>query len=202
MGGRLPEELAAISATATLLSTDCGVKYAPGAFTTNQNELTSSRIIIYDAHGPKAKMPYGRPEVEGRTDMLGRNSLLDMHHYRIIHTLLLHSHHGGIFEKLGKEFVASYRTILRKYGLDKLLGATQWVFNPDKRGQTTLDSTENHEAVIGAVTQAWFKAAQEVDNGVIGEVQGLINTYYRKMSDMRQAVIQQNPQEYRRYLEF
>lgn len=199
MGGRLPEKLAAISGISVMLSTDTGIRYAPGAFKTS-HAVTGARIMAYDARVKVEGLPYDRKDAMGRTDMLGRRSLIDIQHYRVVHTLLTDLQYGGVFQQLGKEYVEDFMAILQKYGLQNLLNQTTWIFNPDRKVEA--DSIENHENVIAKVTEAWFKASGMVDFGLIGEMRRLIYDYYNKVKQMRETVIKRDQKEYERYLAF
>lgn len=202
MGGRLPEDLAAISGISVMLSTDTGSKYAEGAFQTTHDKETGSRIMAYDAGEKIRGLPYDREDAKGRTDMLGRRSLLDIQNYRIVHTLLTDYELGGIFYHLGREYVEDFTALMQKYGLEKLQKETTWIFNPDRNKETKVDSVENHEKVVGKVSDAWFKASEMVDYGVIREMRELIDRNYRKIRERREQIIEDDPDEYQKYLSF
>ncbi|MBL4693872.1 hypothetical protein JKY72_00690, partial [Candidatus Gracilibacteria bacterium] len=167
-GGRLSEENAPYAAVANLLGASRRIQYEPGAFTTSHDE-TGARILAYDAGVKKSGLPFDLPNIDGRTDIMGRRDYDSARRYQLAGTVLAHLENGGRFADEGRYFVESMRGIIRARGLTTAFESSAWVFDHAKMG----DGFEAHDSMVGAFTGANWDDAEKAGFGVIAEVRRL-----------------------------
>ncbi|HMY80911.1 MAG TPA: hypothetical protein PLW93_01695 [Candidatus Absconditabacterales bacterium] len=143
--GRLPNRLAGMLGSSILLLTDRCVEYTPESFQTKaHNHLTGAKIMAYDAGVLDTGFVFNTGTLVGRTDMLGRKSIIDIYHYQIIGSLLSQSIYGGMFHQLGKQFIEDYETLLKQYSLEDLINK-QRIY--DSEHDTLEDAKTHHELI-------------------------------------------------------
>jgi len=195
VAGRWSERLAPYVGASVLLGTDRGVLYADGAFSTTHNDKTGARIMAYDDGVKIEGLPFDVETAKGRTDMLGRHSLGDSHLYQILGTLASHQEFGGVFGNRMKGVNESLAFILKKYGLDRHLFESAWVFDQAKEG----DDSRNYERMVRRFTEARMMAG---NSGVKWDVQRLINMTQQDIAAEREMVIREQPDEYDRLMKY
>ncbi len=197
--GRWSDEKAGIAGASMLLSTTRGSQFAPGAFATSHNSQTGGRIMVKDAGAKNVIMPFGMNDVaEGRVDKLGNRIHTDISRYQVLSTLMAHAEYGGIFEKEAQEFISMFKRILEKYDLVKPFCQSAWLYGNAEDG----DSLDNHESMIRAFTEAWKRAANSPDKGIINEMHKLINYTTRKMAARKEEVKNTHHDEYQAMLAY
>lgn len=200
IAGRWTDETASMVGSAMLLGTRRGVRYKRGAFSTTHDNETGARIMTYDApvNGVKIEgLPFDIPAATGRTDMLGRQIISDIDMYQVLGTLASHQEFGGPFEREADQFRRAYSELLERHDLKETVGSSAWIFNQERKG----DSLEGHEAMIGSISDRWFKGLSigaRGQFGIIGDVRKLVLEASQSMQSRAEEVIQLKPRDYRR----
>lgn len=162
--GRLNAENCAFLGSCVLLATDDGVaKYAPESFLTNDSG-TGARTMIHDGGAANLPLPFIYGMKNGRVDMLGRRSVLDIENLQLLGTVLSHSQFGhGPFGKFADEFKAEYHKILLKHGLAHVLEGS-WVH--DRRSSYTKREQEDHLKVVNDCCAVWHAHSTAISDAV------------------------------------
>lgn len=159
--GRIPPQFAALLSIAFYLGSDTLRRYAPKdletTFSKAKHYSRARRLALYDARGSfderfewwegkpgNLKIRSDLPFKKGRTDILvGPGSVVDIKNINLVATLLAHVHHQGFWNKLGREFIADLRELLREHKLLSILNAP-WI-------------REDHDPLTGK-DEGYFKA--------------------------------------------
>jgi len=200
MAGRWDEKHAPIIGSAMLLGTNRGVMFRENAFKTTHDDQTGARIMAFDAGVRDTDLPFDLENAEGRTDMLGRRHFTDFELYRLLGTLSSHHQYGGVLAPVYKEFEQEYRGILAKWGLGSALEKASWVY--DHAEQNSTDNLARHNEMVRTFTQSWMDGSERPDFGVIGDVQALVGTTQKKVQNLREKILRENPGEFEKLLSY
>ena len=187
VAGRWLPDIAALVGSTMLLATQRGVKYSPGAFSTDAHDnVTGARIMAYDGGVRDNGFPFDRPDAEGRTDMLGRRVVNDLDLYQVLGTLAVNLQYGGYFEKEAEKFRMKILQVLGSNNFLHTVFQSAWV----EQHASPYDTLKNHEDMIGKLTDRWqtdYNLGPEHHYGIIGEVRDVLH-------DVRLDMIQKVPE--------
>ncbi len=158
--GRLPNELAGILGSATILTSPSCTEYSEESFKTTHDDATGSMMMAYDAGGVDTNFKASPEGKIGRTDIQGRRDINDIKIYQILGNLISQSHYGGAFQELGKEFIQEYKTLLKEYGFQGVL-AVKWVFCKEIDGSVSDQQATQHHQAIKKCTDRWLQDFNE-----------------------------------------
>lgn len=199
-GGDWPEPVVAGVGASMLLATERAVRFKPGAFSTTDNGLTDSRLMIRDAGVMQTGLPFHLKGVDGRTDKLGNRIFSDFRLYRILGTLANHGLKDGPFKPIWLWYENEFLNILRRYGLHRALHQAEWVYDPkDPAGNT--DTIRAHEQMVDTFVSAWYRSVDR-GYGIVDEVEALIRKAAELMETFRPIVEQAMPGETERLMNF
>jgi len=179
---RLPNRLAWILWSATiLLSRRCKL-YTVESFKTTHDIQTWARMMAYDAWVLDKGFSYNPDWDIWRTDILGRNDINDVFNYQLIWSLLSQTVYGWMFESLGNEFIRDYEALLDKYNMLDILD-WNWIYS--KSDDTEQWAIDHHE-LIKRCTDKWNSDADNLEItwnriGLKFEFEKLLTIYYKKI---------------------
>lgn len=202
VAGHWAEPLVRTVGAASLLATDVGIEYAPGAFRPKldvHREMTKCRIMVRDAGIQASKlegMPFDIKEAIGRTDRLGSHSLGDADHQQLLGTLAAHAEYGYPLRDLMENLVGpGVNAILRRNGLFDVSRSSSWVYDPDEKSR---DPLEGHESMVKAFTSSWFNAAKQPGYGAIGETRSLLARAMQSVRERKSELKAWRPEDFER----
>lgn len=141
--------------------------------------------------------PYDLDNAPWRTDKIWTNSYFDIYLHQLIHTTIWHNQFWWIFSKLWEEFERQIHMVLNKHSLLPSLRKSAWVFD----NSWPWDSIEDHEAMVGEFTGAWFESNAKW-SWIIHDVQRTTRSLADELARRRPDTIRRNPKEYERMLRF
>ncbi|MFA6528814.1 MAG: hypothetical protein WCT46_04740 [Candidatus Gracilibacteria bacterium] len=188
--GRLNAENCAFLGSCVLLATNDGVqRYSLEAFMSNNSGAeTGARMMIYDGGAANLPLPFIYGQNNGRVDMLGRRSVLDIDNLQLLGTVLSHSQFGGPFGKFADPFKRRFYKILQKY---KLTHVVEGSFVHDRRASYTKKEQIDHLKCVNDCCGAWSRHRFLINSAVERGVEppdGIIYEVNRLLNGLREAV--------------
>lgn len=196
LAGRWEPETAAIFGSSILLSNFQAPEYKPGSFTTNQNGLTDSRIMAFDAglEYRQFGVPYDLEAAIGRSDLMGQNDHTVLDRGRTLGTACSHYDYEGPFKNLFEIYRDAFLLALHRAGkLDEVIMESGWLAEHATEG----DTPTRHETMIQKIQTAW-----RANQGLRATVRDLITELDMIFLASRDQIIRSNPAEFARLAAF
>ena len=192
LAGRWTPETAAIFGSSILLSNFQTPDYIPGCFDSNQNSLTDSRLMAYDAGlcFRQFGVPYDLEAAIGRCDTMAQNDHTVLNRGRTLGTVCSHHDYEGPFKSLFEDYRDAFLIALSKAGgLDETIMESAWVAQHAKEG----DTGQNHFEMVQKIKTAW-----KTNPALRAIVRNLINQLDAIFIEARDTIIKANPEEFAR----
>jgi hypothetical protein len=192
---RLGKESCAILGASILLATGVGYEFNRDSFSTNRNDETGFRMIVFDAGSRNDTLPFCNTHY-GRTDIQGRRDLSDIDRFQLLQTVLAQREVGGALKGLADPFEEGLRSVLARYNLEHVL-ADEWTHRVEA-GLFDKDLQElgyaHFDASIAPLVAAWTKSfdrSREVGQleGIVAEVRQLFDLLALGYRDMRDRAL-------------